>query len=393
MSGWFVSANDIRLWTQKSKRQAEDTLPLLVKKLILASCNPQEISFPSGDSVSVGGWDGKLIVEKGNEFVPDGISRWEFGTNNEVKGKADADYSKRTNDPGDSECKSVSFVFVTTRLWSKRDKWVNTKRDEHKWLDVRGLNAESLQDWLGQCPAVHRWFSQLIGKRCADTWDAEQGWSNFSNMTQVRLTTDFFLYKRDKEVERVKKSLNNSTEVLRIKSDSIKESLGFILSVIKSEQKYLSRCLIIKSQTAWDSMSSSNYGLILIPLNFEPMGLGAAVRNGNTILLPTDVLSNSAEVIVLDKISRLNRQLAFEKLGFSSEKSNEIYQETKGYLEPLLRNSSMQPIDYLKPDWITRYSPRLLFTIFFAEEWEEDNKNDRDIIEELSKKDQVFCCV
>jgi hypothetical protein len=80
MSGWLVTANDIKQWTATDKRRAEEMLPLLIKKLIYASCKPREISFPSGDSVSIGGWDGILDVKEGNEFVPAGKSGWEVGT-------------------------------------------------------------------------------------------------------------------------------------------------------------------------------------------------------------------------------------------------------------------------------------------------------------------------
>ncbi|NER32343.1 MAG: hypothetical protein F6J89_33290, partial [Symploca sp. SIO1C4] len=59
-TGWYITTNDIKHWTATNKRQAEEILPLLVKKLILASCNPQKIDFPSGDDIAVGGWDGVL---------------------------------------------------------------------------------------------------------------------------------------------------------------------------------------------------------------------------------------------------------------------------------------------------------------------------------------------
>ncbi len=48
MAGWHVTANDIKNWTATKKRRAEEILPLLIKKLILASCTPKEINFPSG---------------------------------------------------------------------------------------------------------------------------------------------------------------------------------------------------------------------------------------------------------------------------------------------------------------------------------------------------------
>ncbi|MDD2341224.1 MAG: hypothetical protein PHQ15_05175 [Methanosarcina sp.] len=69
-TGWFVTANDIKQWTETNKRQAEGLLPELVRRLILASCKPDHLHFPSGDSIAIGGWDGTLEVDEGNEFVP-----------------------------------------------------------------------------------------------------------------------------------------------------------------------------------------------------------------------------------------------------------------------------------------------------------------------------------
>lgn len=165
MSGWHVTANDIKNWTDTHKRRAEEVLPLLVKKLILASCKPNSIDFPSGDSVAVGGWDGVLDVNLGNEFIPSGKSGWEFGTNKDVKSKADDDYKKRTAEPAPFIRDDTTFVFATSRLWTKRDVWVGEKLATENWKDVKGINAESLSNWLEACPAVHRWFSEILGKR------------------------------------------------------------------------------------------------------------------------------------------------------------------------------------------------------------------------------------
>lgn len=76
-SGWFVTANDIKHWTETDKRRAECTLPELIYKLTLASVKAeaiQSITFPYGDAVNTSGYDGTVEVTEGNEFVPLGIS-------------------------------------------------------------------------------------------------------------------------------------------------------------------------------------------------------------------------------------------------------------------------------------------------------------------------------
>ena len=76
--GWFVTANDIKHWTETDKRQAEEILPDLIRRLIKASCRPTHIDFPSGDSSNSPGYDGVVEVDEGNEFVPDGLFVWEI---------------------------------------------------------------------------------------------------------------------------------------------------------------------------------------------------------------------------------------------------------------------------------------------------------------------------
>jgi hypothetical protein len=125
MSSWFVKANDIKDWTAKNKRRAEETLPLVIKKLILASSRPNYICFPSGDSVSHSGWDGIVEVDRGNEFVPTGKSGWECGTNENIKNKAEGDFNTRTIKPDPLELTDTTFVFATCRTWQDKSKSKN----------------------------------------------------------------------------------------------------------------------------------------------------------------------------------------------------------------------------------------------------------------------------
>lgn len=56
MAGWFITSNDIKVWTDTDKRRAEEVLPLLVKKLILASSKQRKsISFRETRSQRVDG--------------------------------------------------------------------------------------------------------------------------------------------------------------------------------------------------------------------------------------------------------------------------------------------------------------------------------------------------
>ncbi|MFM1842336.1 MAG: hypothetical protein RLZZ490_1072, partial [Cyanobacteriota bacterium] len=322
MSGWYVTTNDIRNWTETNKRQSEETLPLLVKKLILASCQPKRLRIPSGDGIALPGWDGNLEVNEGNRFIPAGISCWEFGSDRNVKKKAEEEYSKRLSETEVSELDTTTFVFVTSRLWTKRDDWVNEKILDNKWKDVQGIDAETLADWLEDCPSVHRWFSQVIGKRCPDIWDIEEAWTAFSNQTSTPLTQDFLLHGREEESESLLNLIFSNAQHL-IKSNSKKEAYGFILATLLNNEEANCRCLIIQSQQAWNDMAASKQSLILIPDGFLPDSVGFATAKGHTVLLAIDDKDARRSPIELKRQTRLDREEGLKKLWSDNSKDRD----------------------------------------------------------------------
>lgn len=380
---WFVTENDIKNWTATNKRSAEELLPLLVKKLILASSSPAQIDFPSGDSVAIGGWDGALNVESNSAFIPDGISGWEFGTNANVKPKADEDYEKRTEEPEPLDPSASTFVFVTARLWTKKDEWVSEKKVKNQWKNVMGINASVLSEWLEECPAVHRWFAQIIGKREPSVKDIEQAWSDYKYITQKELSIDFFLHDRELEISKINDFLTNGQGVFRVFSSSRAEALGFVLASIQSNEVFSSRTLIIKSQESWDFMIENKLPLVLIPFGFSPANLGAATAKNHLVISIEDQYLKDPD-LTLERQPRLKREAAIKLLGFSGDEAKELYKSTRGYLEPLLRHDLLDPVDHISPKWVDKYGAEVLFTALFASEWRDDNENDRRIIEVLA---------
>ena len=84
-----------------------------------------------------------------------------------LKNKADGDYAKRLADPLGLEPDRTTFIFVTPRRWRNKAAWAMAKRREGRWKDVRAYDADDMATWLEQMPAVHIWFSKLVGKHPA----------------------------------------------------------------------------------------------------------------------------------------------------------------------------------------------------------------------------------
>src|SRR5208337_433366 len=161
--GWEVSANDIKHWSDTNESDA--ILPELIRRLIVASIpfdKIKQLDFPS--EISTTGYDGLLEADVGGPFFPSALSVWESSTQVDVKGKADADYQKRTKSSGGINKKKSEYIAVTSRTWRDKQKWVLEKQKEKKWKSVRAINANDLSTWLSFCHPVHVWFSRLIGK-------------------------------------------------------------------------------------------------------------------------------------------------------------------------------------------------------------------------------------
>lgn len=156
-------ASEIQNWADHP--DAPHCLPELVRRLVLSTVpNLSLVDMPSGSSIHLPGWDGLLVADGGNAWVPSGASAWEFSCEKGPQSKATADYEKRTANPKDVDVAASSFVFVTPRRWSSKRRWANERSQQGPWLGVRVLDANDLVAWLEQATEVAHWFARLIGK-------------------------------------------------------------------------------------------------------------------------------------------------------------------------------------------------------------------------------------
>src|ERR1700691_5620341 len=72
----WIDAGDIKHWVTAKRRHCEEKLPELLRRLIAASASTiTRLDFPSGDSVTTGGWDARAaqaVVAQvvGEDVVP-----------------------------------------------------------------------------------------------------------------------------------------------------------------------------------------------------------------------------------------------------------------------------------------------------------------------------------
>ena len=248
----WITAGDIKGWFTTNRRHCEQTLPELIRRLIVATATVQHIDFPSGDSVTTPGWDGQLTTTSVSAFFPTGISGWEMGVGS-PRTKAEADYTSRALNSLGLMKKDSTFVFVTPQQWPKRGVWEAAKKTAGDWKDVKVIAADMLESWLDSTPAVALWLARQIGKvTLGGIRDIEGVWEEWSLSTDPQMTTDLVIGGRKKDMEDIQNWIVGPPGLLEVQGDSPDEPLAFLYAVIvnlseSDRVKALSRCIVVEN--------------------------------------------------------------------------------------------------------------------------------------------------
>ena len=108
-----ITSSHISTWATENQKEAQQSLPALIRRLCAAASGVHSIRFPSGDATILAGWDGVIENGSSHRFIPSGQSRWEIGCSKDFKAKATQDYDKRTGKIDEVIASKASFVFVT----------------------------------------------------------------------------------------------------------------------------------------------------------------------------------------------------------------------------------------------------------------------------------------
>lgn len=383
----WIDSKDFDAWA--SRRDCQEVLPLLIRRLIKATIRDLSlISFPAGDNIVYSGWDGRLISKEETEFIPIGLSLWEIGTNKDIRRKANDDYEKRKINHSEYNPLKTVFIFVTPRIWSKKEKWAQEKNKEGFWREVRVYDGRDLEECLENAPAVGAWLARHIGKYPHNVQALEDWYNEWSNVTNPQITPELVLGGRDKEREKIKDWLSsNPSSPLSVQAFTKDEAIAFLYGVISklsdSEKDYfLSRCLIVNDKNSFKHIiTTCKNGLLLIP-NFEEIVTTLSYSKAHHIYIPLDPANTtSKDEFVLPFIKKEAFINALTKMGITEEDAEKYSRNTARILSVLRRQLS--PVS-LQPQWAKPDNVRQLLPALLVGRWNENKKGDKEIVSELA---------
>lgn len=315
----WLEAGQLELWARRI--DARTRLSEIVAQLVRASAYGIEaFDFPTGDSAQRPGYDGRLqaIPAEGfREFLPDGLSVWEFGTSDDYHKKANDDYRARTAAPGEAVNPSdTTFVFVTPRRWVRDNPtladWVATKKAEGPWKDVRVMDALALESWFEQCPAVAASVARdIVGTLpVTGVLSTNEFWQEYSSQFDPHLREEVLIAGRNEQVKEMLQALLGCPQIHRWLGDSLAEVLAFMTASIQTSdanvRKFLeSRVLLLESKDAARRLCGTPN--LIFSVRGEAAELAGMLANSHPVIYPLGRDSLKEAVA-----TRLNRPSSYE---------------------------------------------------------------------------------
>ncbi|MBL4844157.1 MAG: hypothetical protein JKY65_01415, partial [Planctomycetes bacterium] len=334
--------------------------------------------------------DGRLVVDEQapNPFVPPGRSCWEFGADKGVKGKADRDYEKRKENPGDLDPKESTFVFVTPRRWGGREKWVKTRKEEEFWRDVRAYDADSIAQWLELAPTVHLWLSALLGKKPEGATDLQTVWEDWLSSTEPPLGPDIVLAGRSEVVQQIHDWLRTPTDTLRLRAESRTEAVAVFAAAIQRLPQpesaiQLNQALCADSHGAIESLLVRDDPITIVCGPDSQALLERARRRGHHTVLTLGRSDGAGRTEEIPRTTLGQVEKVFGEAEEVRQRARDLARLARRSMSSLRRRLAVTP-DLQRPRWAEPGEARPLALAMLAGQWDEGNGLDRDLLAAIS---------
>ena len=380
----YITSTNLATWAPE--RDCQENFPLLVRRLIRAS--PVEVHkmlFPVGDNVILPGYDGTLEMKGTYQHIPDGNSIWEIGTGKDYEVKANKDFAKRATALTDAEKSGLTFVFVTPLVWKDKDVWIDKKKLNSTWKDIRVIDGLQLEEWIETLPAIGSWLSKFLNLPQGNTLPLDEYWQEWSENEKYKIPASLIMYGRDNEVGKTVDFLLGDPGQFSLKANTSAEALAFIAASIekmdpeKSETTF-ARAIIIDNEHTFRDVSALSSPMIIVA-KFDPAGLiTTAIKNGHHIIIPlgNDLTISGSASIELPRIPRRGFEKGLEEMGLSRTEAERRIKDSGLSLTVLRRLLDFD--QYKQPAWAQHGSFADIIPALLVGMWDEQSEGDKQII-------------
>ena len=396
IAAWFetVSARgELAAWSETIP--ARGALAALLRTLVHSTgTNLKKVDFPAFDNSQREGWDGWVDSGSAMPWIPHGTSCWELSCSKNVRLKADADYDARTRMVAAAEREIITFVFVTSRNWPKKEQWVRSKKNQHRWKDVRAFDASDLEQWLEQSIPAQARFRELQGNTIEQVVSLDQIWNEWARVTDPELSQDLFASTVERHRDTLEKWLGAPpSHPLIVSADSSREALAFLARAIgqlhQSCPSFYERTIVVRSRDAFNSILKSvpNFVAIIASAEVEQDLAGLHKKTHAIIVRERSTLINNADITLDPLLGHKDFRNALAQMGFDDHRIAQLAIESARSPSILRRRLSKIPAVQCPPWMEDNTIVRPLIPFIFVGAWDSSVAGDQQILRRLTNSE------
>lgn len=389
-----IKATDIESWVRRNI-SARTRLPVLLRTLVNSTGRHLKRSdFPGNNDAERPGWDGYIDSTKSTPWIPEGLSGWEFGTNEDIKGKADKDFAKAVKATPKSERDVTTFVFVTPRNWPGKEKWVTENNAKGQWKAVRAYDSSDLEQWLEQSIAGQAWFSNETQRPSKDVRTLDKCWADWADVAEPRLVGSLFAPAVDGALRVLQSRLSKPAEKpIIIAADSVEEALAFLAWMFAQARsaeldQYRDRVLVFDDVGVLPQIAQGTKDFIAVAHNREvEREFGPLAREMHTVVVYPRNAANAEPDIVLQPLNDNSFRSSLEEMGCGRDEITKYEHESGRSLTVLRRRLASVPA-VRTPQWAADHeTARKLIPFLFAGAWDSTCHADQTALTLLANQD------
>ncbi len=275
--------------------------------------------------------------------------------------------------------------------------------------DNKNESDNSFENLIVLCPNCHakidsnpedypeellKQWKQILSDNYSGIQTIQDAWDEVINSTKKQIKPSLVLNGRKEYITELISVLELDWKKIEVKSDSLLESYLFTFAVLLGSQK--NRNIVAKvanNQEEFELLSNSSDKITIIPNKwFIPSNIWRAIANWNNVILFSGKKSlhksihfdKSIELLPMNRFDRIDW---LKEVLWDEQIAEKVYNETKGYLFPILRHKALEFNESLRPEWLDKTDKKVLTTIFLISEWEEGT--DEELIKYLSDREYI----
>lgn len=372
--------------------EAKGLLPELVRRLIAATTDLTELAVRGAETNNFAGWDGSVIAQNANAWVPAERSRWEMGCSVDVIGKARRDFKSRTEDTLAEHAREMAFVFVTPRIWAAKDAWRQEAEAISHWRMVRAYDADDLATWVESAGSVALWLGERLRVRGPGITTVASYSERWFSQTKLPISRQALEAGRTAQLEYLGEILPRCPPLLTVRADSSEEAVAFVCAQLDA-RGLADRAACVTRPEGWAFVDAHPALKYLVAAN-EHVAAVRAPRDGQCLIVATG-LGDPGSIgrgtrgdrddahLTLDRPDAQSFEDALVALGEEPTDASRWARSCGRSWSVYRRRRAANPA-IAKPAWMDDSAATCLTAIVLVGAWNESKAGDRACIAEIT---------